>query len=186
MRIIVGLGNPGLTYRRTRHNIGYMVVKALAQQRDIRLRRGRFQCSQGEGAIGKEQVIVARPLTFMNASGVCVAGLVHHLDCSFDHLLVVCDDVNLDLGRIRLRRSGSAGGHKGLLSIIQHLPGESFPRLRVGIGRPPEGRDMMSYVLSAFRRREWPLVHETIARAAQAVETWVYHGIEEAMNRFNA
>lgn len=185
MKLIVGLGNPGLAYRRTRHNIGYMVANALAQQRDIRIRRGRFQCSQGEGEIGKERVVLARPLTFMNASGACVAGLVRHFDCPLDDLLVICDDTNLDLGKIRLRRAGSAGGHKGLISIIQHLHSEGFARLRIGIGRPPEGVDMMSYVLGAFRRGERPAVNEIIARAVQAAETWVYHGIEEAMNRFN-
>lgn len=186
VKIAVGLGNPGITYRRTRHNIGYLVLNALARQRDIRIRRGRFRCSQGEGEIGKEQVVLARPLTFMNESGACVAGLVRHFDCALGDLLVVCDDVNLDLGKMRLRRAGSAGGHKGLISIIQHLHSEEFPRLRIGINRPPEGMDMMSYVLGPFRRGEWPAVNETIARAVQAVETWVYYGIEEAMNRFNA
>jgi len=185
MKIIVGLGNPGLTYRRTRHNIGYLVVNLLARQRQVRLRRGRFQCSQGEGAIGKEKVLLVRPLTFMNASGLCVAGLVRYFDCPLSELLVICDDVNLDLGRIRLRRSGSAGGHKGLTSIIQHLHSEEFARLRIGIGHRPEGMDMMSYVLGVFRRGERPQVNEVVERATQAVETWVYHGVEEAMNRFN-
>lgn len=185
MKIIVGLGNPGLTYRRTRHNIGYLVVNLLARQRQVRLRRGRFQCSQGEGAIGKEKVLLVRPLTFMNASGLCVAGLVRYFDCPLSELLAICDDVNLDLGRIRLRRSGSAGGHKGLTSIIQHLHSEEFARLRIGIGQPPEGMDMMSYVLGVFRRGERPQVNEVVERAIQAVETWVYHGVEEAMNRFN-
>jgi len=185
MKIIVGLGNPGLTYRRTRHNIGYLVVNLLAQQRQVRLRRGRLQCSQGEGAIGKEKVLLVRPLTFMNASGLCVAGLVRYFDCCLSELLVICDDVNLDLGRIRLRRSGSAGGHKGLTSIIQHLHSEEFARLRIGIGHRPEGMDMMSYVLGVFRRGERPQVNEVVERAIQAVETWVYHGVEEAMNRFN-
>jgi len=185
MKIIVGLGNPGLTYRRTRHNIGYLVVNLLARQRQVRLRRGRFQCSQGEGAIGKEKVLLVRPLTFMNASGLCVAGLVRYFDCPLSELLAICDDVNLDLGRIRLRRSGSAGGHKGLTSIIQHLHSEEFARLRIGIGHPPEGMDMMSYVLGVFRRGERPQVNEVVERAIQAVETWVYHGVEEAMNRFN-
>ena len=186
MKIIVGLGNPGLTYRRTRHNIGFMVANALAQSRGLRFRRGRFRCSQAAGEMGKEKALLVRPQTFMNASGACVAGLARHFECPLSDLLVICDDVNLDLGRIRLRRSGSAGGHKGLTSIIRELHSEDFPRLRVGVGRPPEGLDMMSYVLGPFRRGDWLLVEESVARAAQAVETWVYHGLDEAMNRFNS
>jgi len=185
MKIIVGLGNPGIAYRRTRHNIGYMVANALAEARGIRIRRGRFRCMWGEGEIGKEQVVVVRPITFMNSSGTCVAGVVKHYDCALSDLLVVCDDVNLDLGKIRLRREGSAGGHNGMTSIIHQLHSEEFPRLRIGVGRPAEGVGMMGYVLGAFRRGEWPAVNEVIERSVQAVETWVYHGIEEAMNRFN-
>lgn len=185
MKIIVGLGNPGLTYRRTRHNVGYMVANALARQRGIRFRRGRLKCSQGEGEIGNERVLLVKPQTFMNASGACVGAVARYFDCALSDLLVICDDVNLDLGKIRLRRAGSAGGHNGLISIIQHLHSEEFPRLRLGIGRPPEGMDMTSYVLGVFRRSEWPTVSETLERAVQAVETWIYHGIEEAMNRFN-
>jgi PTH1 family peptidyl-tRNA hydrolase len=186
MRIIVGLGNPGFSYRRTRHNLGFMVVNALAEARGMRFRRGRLKGSVAEGAIGKEEVVLVRPLTFMNLSGQCVAAVVKHYQCPLSDLLVVCDDVNLDLGRIRLRRSGSAGGHNGLTSIIKSLHSQAFARLRLGIGAAPEHMDMMTYVLSPFRRSEWPTIHDMISRATLAVETWVYHGVEEAMNRFNA
>ena len=135
--------------------------------------------------MGKERVLLVRPITFMNASGVSVTGVLRHYDCAMSDLLVVCDDVNLDLGKMRLRRSGSAGGHNGMTSIIKQLHTEEFPRLRIGVNRPPEGVDMMSYVLGTFRRGEWPVVNEVIAKAVQAVETWVYYGIDEAMNRFN-
>ena len=185
MKIIVGLGNPGLRYRRTRHNLGFMVVGAAAHQRGIRFRRGRFQCTQGEGRIGKEYVLLVRPQTFMNLSGVCVGRIIRSRQCPLSDLLVVCDDVHLELGKIRLRRGGSAGGHKGLASIIRNVHTQEFARLRLGVGQPPESVDMMSYVLSPFRRGEWPAVHEMIEQAAQAVETWVYYGIEQAMNRFN-
>jgi len=185
MKLIVGLGNPGITYRRTRHNIGYLVVNALAELRGLRFHRSRLRCTLGEGNIGREEVVLARPLTYMNLSGVCVAGLVSHYGCALSDLLVICDDVNLDLGRLRLRRGGSAGGHNGLTSIIRHLHSQEFPRLRIGIGRPPETVDMMSYVLSGFRRAEWPAVHDAVDGAVQAVETWAYYGINEAMNRFN-
>jgi PTH1 family peptidyl-tRNA hydrolase len=185
MKIIVGLGNPGLAYRRTRHNLGFMVVQALAEQRGMRFRRAQHRSSQARGQMGKEDILLVRPMTFMNVSGAAVAGALKQCDSPPEDLLVVCDDVSLDLGRIRLRRSGSAGGHNGLKSIIDHLHTDQFARLRLGVGQPPEGMDMMDYVLGVFRRNEWPTVHEVVARAVQAIETWVYHGIGEAMNRFN-
>ncbi len=185
MKIIVGLGNPGLKYRRTRHNFGFMALRGLAELRGMRFRRWRFRSSAARGQIGKEEVVLLRPLTFMNLSGEAVEPAVKHHGCRLADLLVVCDDVDLDLGRIRLRRSGSAGGHKGLESIIYHLHSQDFPRLRLGIGRPPEGIDIMSYVLSVFRRNEWPTVREVTQRAVEAIETWIYHGIDEAMNRHN-
>jgi PTH1 family peptidyl-tRNA hydrolase len=185
MRVIIGLGNPGFSYRRSRHNFGFMVVQALAEQLGMRFRRAQHRSSQTRGQIGKEDILLVRPMTFMNASGGAVAGALKQSDSPLENMLVVCDDVSLDLGRIRLRRSGSAGGHNGLKSIIDHLHTDQFARLRLGVGQPPEGMDMMSYVLGVFRRNEWPIVHEVVARAIQAIETWVYHGIDEAMNRFN-
>lgn len=185
MKIIVGLGNPGLKYRRTRHNIGFMAVDALAASRDLRFRRGRFRGMQAEGQIGKEQIVVAKPLTYMNLSGECVGGLMRYYQCALADLLVISDDVQLDLGKIRLRRSGSAGGHHGLESIIKHVHSTEFPRLRLGVGKPPEWMDMMSYVLAPFPRAEAKLVTETVERAVLALETWVYHGVDETMNRFN-
>ena len=185
MKIIVGLGNPGLRYRSTRHNLGFMVVAALAHQRRLRFRRGRFHCAQAEGQIGKEAVLLVRPHTYMNLTGRCVSPLARHAASSLDDLLVICDDTNLGLGRLRLRPHGSAGGHKGLDSIIHDLHSQAFPRLRLGIGQPPTDGDFMAYVLSPFSRSEWPLVHHMIDRAVQAVETWIYHGLDEAMNRFN-
>jgi PTH1 family peptidyl-tRNA hydrolase len=185
VKIIVGLGNPGLRYRRTRHNLGFMALGALADLRGMRFRRARFRSSQARGRIGGEEVVLVRPMTFMNLSGESVARVVKHLSCSLRDLLVICDDVDLDLGRMRLRRAGSAGGHRGLQSIIHHLQSEEFARLRLGIGAPPDGTDMVAYVLRPFGRGERPAVRDLLARASQAAETWVYHGIDEAMNRFN-
>jgi len=185
MKIIVGLGNPGLRYRRARHNCGFMVVGALARHRHLGFRRGRHQCTRAEGEIGKERILLVRPQTYMNLSGRSVAPILRRSGCSPEDLMVVCDDVNLDLGRLRLRRGGSAGGHKGLESIINQLGGRDFPRLRLGVGQPPEWMGMMDYVLSPFPRGERPIVDRMVELAVQALETWVYHGIEEAMNRFN-
>ena len=186
MKVIVGLGNPGLKYRRTRHNIGYMVVEALAEARQLGFRRSKFQGLLAEGQIGKEQVILVKPLTYMNLSGNCVRGVLEYFRCERNDLLVVSDDVALDLGRLRLRRGGSAGGHNGLESIIKQLGSPEFPRLRIGVGKPPEWMDMMSYVLGVFPRAELKTVRESVERAVIAAETWLYHGIDEAMNRHNA
>ncbi len=185
MKIIIGLGNPGFAYRRTRHNFGFMVLAALAEAKHWRFHCAGFRSTQAEGQIGKEKVLLVRPMTFMNLSGQTVAGVVKHHRLPLEDLLVICDDVSLDLGRLRLRRSGSAGGHNGLKSIIEHLHSQNFSRLRLGVGQPPAGMEMMDYVLGVFRRGEWSLVHDTIERAVQVVETWVYHGVDEAMNRFN-
>jgi PTH1 family peptidyl-tRNA hydrolase len=185
VKLIVGLGNPGLKYRRTRHNLGFMVVEALAEQRGLRFRRGKFRGMEAAGQIGKEQVLLVKPLTYMNASGECVGGLVRYYQCDLQEVLVIFDDIALDLGKLRLRRGGSAGGHNGVESILKHLHSEEFPRLRLGVGKPPEWMDMMSYVLSPFPRGEAKLVRETVDRATLAIETWLYHGIDEAMNRFN-
>lgn len=185
MKLVIGLGNPGLKYRRTRHNFGFMVVDALAALRDLHFRRGKFRGMEAAGQIGKEQVLLVKPLTFMNLSGECVGGLLRYYQCDLQDLLVIFDDIHLDLGKLRLRRSGSAGGHHGVESVIKHLHSQEFPRLRLGIGKPPEWMDMMSYVLSPFSRGEVKLVRETIHRATLAVETWLYHGLDEAMNRFN-
>jgi peptidyl-tRNA hydrolase, PTH1 family len=186
MKIVVGLGNPGLKYRRTRHNLGFMVVDALAEQREARWRRGRLKCLQAEAQLGKEQVLLVKPLTYMNLSGEAVGGVVRYYQCPLEDLLVVFDEVQLELGRLRLRPNGSAGGHNGMESVITHLGSEEFPRLRLGVGAPPEWMYMMSYVLGVFPRADLKTVQEMIGRAVLAVETWVYHGVSEAMNRFNA
>ncbi len=186
MKLIVGLGNPGLKYRRTRHNLGYRVVEALAEQREGRFRRGRFNGLEAEVLLGKERVLLVKPLTFMNLSGECVAAALRYYQTPLEDLLVVFDDVNLDLGRLRLRPGGSAGGHNGLESIIKHLHTEAFSRLRLGVGRPPEWMDMMSYVLGVFPKNEQKPIQEALDRAVLAAETWAYYGIDEAMNRFNA
>ena len=185
MKIIVGLGNPGLRYRRSRHNLGFMVVGEIAQRRGIRFRRGRHHCTWAEGRLGKHRLLLVRPQTFMNRSGLSVSQVMRQFDRPLDDLLVVCDDVNLELGRLRIRRAGSAGGHKGLTSVIEALHSRDFARLRLGVGSPHEGADMMRYVLAPFRRQERNTVSAMVEEAAQAAETWAYHGADEAMNKFN-
>jgi len=185
MKIIVGLGNPGLHYRRSRHNLGFMVVSEIARRRGIRFRRGRYHSTWAEGRLGKYRLLLVRPQTFMNRSGLCVAQVMRQFDRPLEDLLVVCDDVNLELGQLRIRRAGSAGGHNGLTSVIEALHSRDLARLRLGVGSPPDGADMVRYVLGQFRRQEWDTVHSMVEEAAQAAETWAYHGADEAMNQFN-
>ncbi len=184
MRLIVGLGNPGEEYRGTRHNIGAEAVELLAEKRGVTLRRKwRAQAWAGTARIGECTVTLARPRTFMNLSGGPVASLMRWLRCAPSELLVVSDDLNLDLGRIRIRRGGGAGGHKGLESVIQAIGTDEFARLRVGVGDP--SADWVNHVLGKFSRREEEAAESAREKAASAIEEIVLSGIDAAMNRFN-
>ena len=184
MKIIIGLGNPGRQYQGTRHNVGYMTLDLLGKRHGIPVRSRRLRALVGQGQIDGRQVILAKPLTFMNLSGQAVSALVRNYRVTPEDIIVISDDVNLDLGRLRIRARGSAGGHKGLKSIIHDLGSEDFPRVRIGVGAPE--RDMVDYVLSRFKRSELPAVREVVERAASAVEMVLQEGIDQAMNVFNA
>lgn len=184
MKLVVGLGNPGKEYAGTRHNIGAEVVELLAARAGCALKRKwRLQARAARAVVGGEAVTLARPSTFMNASGAAVASLVRWLKCAPGDLIVVSDDIALDLGRIRIRPSGGAGGHKGLESVIASLGTDGFARVRVGIGAPRGGQ--VRHVLGRFAGGERPAVEEARERAALAVEEIVSKGVVPAMNRFN-
>jgi len=184
LKIIVGLGNPGSKYARTRHNSGFQCVAHLARSKGLRFERTRFKSSVATGRVAGIRVVLARPLTFMNLCGQAVAPLVrwHHLNLG--DLLVVYDDLDLPLGLIRLRANGGAGGHKGVKSIITALGTRDFPRLRIGIGRSLED-DPADYVLSRFTYDEMIVMEFAYARAVQAIECYLTRGIATAMNEFN-
>lgn len=184
--LVVGLGNPGREYAKSRHNAGAMAVEILARQHRIALEK-RGKTRVGEGSIAGKQVLVALPQTFMNSSGEAVGPLVGRTGVSISNLLVVYDDMDLPLGVIRLRPYGSSGGHNGMKSIIAHLGhNDRFPRLRIGIGRPEQaGRDTISYVLDTFAPEERSELDDALGRAVQAIETICAEGLERAMNRFN-
>lgn len=184
-RLIVGLGNPGGRYVGTRHNVGFEVVDLLAARAGVRLRRGRLRGVQAEARVAGVRVILLEPRTYMNLSGAAVRAAADYYRVAPSHLLVVCDDVHLPLGQLRLRRGGSAGGHNGLISIIETLGRQDFPRVRVGVGEPPPYMEQVDYVLARFGPGQLAAVGAAIARAGDAVETWLAAGIEEAMNRFN-
>jgi len=187
MKRIVGLGNPGRQYASTRHNVGFMVVEKLRRtHRQPRWSRALPLSAQCVIRMGGAAVRLMRPLTMMNRSGEAFVAAVPRWRVAPAELLLVCDDVNLPLGTVRLRPRGSAGGHHGLASCLEHLGTEEIPRLRIGIGVQPLPKDLTDFVLSSFRAEERPMVHRTIARAAETCELWVTEGIQAAMNRANA
>ncbi|MCC6143256.1 MAG: aminoacyl-tRNA hydrolase [Candidatus Hydrogenedentes bacterium] len=184
MKVIVGLGNPGPKYRNTRHNLGFVVLDLLADQLGGGPAREKCGGLVVEAQHGAERLMLVKPLTFMNRSGDCVAPLVRNKISSPQDLLVVTDDVNLPLGRLRLRAGGSAGGHNGLKSLIERLGSQEFPRVRMGVGESG-GRDLADHVLSRFHPDEMEEVAEMVKRAAEAVLCFVAQGIEKAMNQYN-
>jgi len=183
--LIVGLGNPGLRYAANRHNIGFCCLERLAAAHDLPFDRRQKRARVALGTIRGRRVILAKPQTFMNESGRAVAPLAHFYKVPLERLLVVYDDLDLPLGTIRLRPEGGSGGHKGMRSIIEHLGSQDFPRLRIGIGRPPGRMDPAAYVLQDFSAEEKPLVEEVLERVVAAIETWLREGIEAAMGRYN-
>lgn len=185
MYIVMGLGNPGIEYERTRHNIGFMVVERLAQARDISLSKKSRLVRWGEGVISQEGLILAEPLTYMNHSGLAAKELLRAKDVGPERLIVIYDDLDLKPGQIRIRQNGGSGGHKGLRSIIGQIADESFIRVRIGIGRPPGRQDPADYVLSPFNKSEWDDIMISIEEAADAVAYIVTDGIVKAMNEFN-
>lgn len=182
---IIGLGNPGAEYEDTRHNIGFDVIEALARAHGVRLRRPRAAALAGTGSIDGVPVMLAMPLTMMNASGAAVLRLCHLHELQPADLIVIVDDINLELGKLRLRRGGSEGGHRGLRSISEVLGTQEYPRLRIGVGAPPGGMDARTWVLSPFAREEREAAEEAVARARKCIEMAVIEGIEPAMNAFN-
>ncbi|HOU42687.1 MAG TPA: aminoacyl-tRNA hydrolase [Promineifilum sp.] len=182
--LIVGLGNPGRNHAFNRHNVGFMAIDRLALAQGIDMRRVQSKAIVGSGRLAEGAVVLAKPQTFMNLSGEAVGALAGFYRIPPSAVLVVYDELDIPFGVIRLREKGGAGGHNGMRSIIQHL-GNDFPRLRLGIGRPPGRMDPAAYVLQDFGRDELPLVSEMLATAGQAITSFVRDGIDLTMSRFN-
>lgn len=185
MKVVAGLGNPGLKYEKTRHNFGFMVIEELVRRYLVNLTAGSFSALSGTIRLGGETVLLLKPMTYMNASGKAVAAAVRYYNVDPSDVLVVYDDLALPLGYIRIRAKGSAGGHNGMKSIIQELGTEEFPRLRLGIDRPDDPEQIINYVLSPFTKAELAAVENVVKTAADAVEEWAAHGVDQAMSRFN-
>jgi PTH1 family peptidyl-tRNA hydrolase len=183
MRVIVGLGNPGKKYEMTRHNIGFLVVDHLAEKHGIKVDTIKHKALIGSGTINGEKVILVKPQTFMNLSGESVMAIMNYYKVAIEDLMVVYDDVDIDLCRLRLRKKGSSGSHNGMKNIIYLLKDDNFPRLRFGIGRPE--RDIIEHVLGRFSSESMDELKEAIVRAGEALETYIDDGIEIAMNKFN-
>ncbi len=184
MKIIVGLGNPGPRYEGTRHNVGFAVVDLLARGPQAGRFQRRFQAQVAELTENGDKLLLVKPETFMNLSGRCVRDIVDFYRVPLDSLLVVCDDVNLPLGKLRFRARGSHGGHNGLRDIQNHLGTVDYSRLRIGVGAP-EGSGLVDYVLGRFRPGEQAVIDDALQIAAQAVGVWIGKGIEECMNQYN-
>ncbi len=197
MKLIVGLGNPGPEYRDTRHNVGFMIADVLVERWGVSGQwREKFEALQIKTTVvrrsdsqlvaGGNQIVIVKPLTFMNLSGQAVSALAGFYKIDPADVFIVTDDVALPLGKLRARREGGAGGHNGLKSVIQHLGTQAFPRMRVGVGRGADGRDLSDHVLGRFDAAERDTVSAAVLRAADATEMFISEGIERVMNVFNA
>ena len=192
MKLIVGLGNPGKYYAHNRHNIGFRCLAYFAKLQSIKFERKQCRARIGIGELASEKLLLAKPMNFINLSGEAVGCLVRRYDIAMSNLIVVCDDLDLPLGKVRLRSGGGSGGHKGMKSIITTLGSEDFSRIRVGIGRPqvegiPNNNEdiIVNYVLSDFLPREEAAIKLAIARVVEAIDCFLVQGIDTAMSRFN-
>ncbi len=186
MKIIVGLGNPGRQYVGTRHNVGFEVIDLLAESPHAGRFQSRFNAQVAELLEGDLKLLLVKPETFMNLSGRCVRQIVDFYQAEVSDLLVVCDDINLPLGKLRARAKGSHGGHNGLRDIQNHLGSAEYARLRIGVDCPNENVDAADYVLARFRTSERAVIDDAVRLAAQAVAVWAARGIDACMNEFNA
>jgi len=183
--IVVGLGNPGPRYDNTRHNVGFDTIDMLSCKYGIKVSKLKHKALIGDGKIEGKKVILVKPQTFMNLSGESVRDILEWYKIPLKNLIVVYDDIDLEPGKIRVRPKGSSGTHNGMRSVIYQIQSEDFPRVRIGIGKAPEGWDLADYVLSKFNADDRKVISESISRAADAVVTIIKSGVETAMNKFN-
>ncbi|MCO7176930.1 aminoacyl-tRNA hydrolase [Sporolactobacillus kofuensis] len=187
MKVIVGLGNPGSEYAHTRHNIGFEVIDLLSNQFGISLTKTKFNALFGKGTVDGQELLLVKPLTYMNASGEAIGPLLHFFKLSAEDLLVIQDDMDLPVGKIRLRQKGSAGGHNGIKSLIQHVKTQEFARIKVGIGHPQHTHDaVVRYVLQGFSADEQMDIDSAMERASKAARAWMTLPFAQVMNTYNA
>ncbi len=184
MYLIVGLGNPGSKYEHTRHNIGFDVIDILSKKYNIELNRTKFKGVYGDGKIGKEKVILLKPQTYMNLSGESIRAVMDFYKISKENIIVIYDDISIDIGKIRLRKKGSAGGHNGIKNTILHLSDQTFNRIKIGVGAPEH--DLVNHVLGRFSKEEWEKITKVFEAAAIGVEKIILEGMDVAMNDLNS
>lgn len=185
MKIIVGLGNPGSEYEKTRHNTGFMVIDKIAAKYNIEIKKEKSKALIGIGEINGEKVMLVKPQTFMNLSGEAVRGIMDFYKESEDNLLIAFDDIDLELGNIRIKERGSAGTHNGMKSVVQNVGTTNFKRVKVGIGKPKGSMDLVNYVLGRFSDDELKILTESIEKAVEAIEIIVSGNVSKAMNLYN-
>lgn len=185
MFLIVGLGNPGPKYRMTRHNAGFMAIHKLAEDFNIKANTTKFQSILGQGTIADNKVILAQPITYMNNSGMAVRQLVDYYKIEREKLIIIYDDLDLPPGKIRIKKKGSSGGHNGVSSIIESLGTQEVPRIRIGIGSPPEDFPVIDYVLGHFTAEEIPIIEDTLSKISPIIEEIIENGFQKAMNKYN-
>lgn len=185
MTVLIGLGNPGLQYADTRHNVGFMVIDKLAHDYTINVTRFKHRAFIGEGLIQGKKVMLVKPQTFMNLSGESVREIIQFYKIPLENIIVIFDDIDLPPGAVRIREKGSAGGHNGMKNIINQLGSDQFLRIKIGIGEKPPGWDLADYVLSKFSKDDLPLVSSAIEKAAKGAELILSDGVKEAMNQTN-
>jgi PTH1 family peptidyl-tRNA hydrolase len=182
---MVGLGNPGMEYKATKHNVGFAMLQAIAKENKIKIKEKRYSALIGRGKVAGADAVLVLPQTYMNRSGDTVGDLFRKEVGPSDDLIIICDDINMKLGRIRMKKRGSAGGHKGLESVISVLGRDDFARLRIGIATEVHKGDITRYVLTPFRRNQHKNVSHALSLAQEALECWVREGIDTAMNKYN-
>ena len=183
--LVVGLGNPGARYESTRHNMGFLALDRLAEREKLRFNKLRFKAWTAEWKLGEDKVLVMKPQTYMNLSGEAVREAAQFYKVPADHVLVIYDDVSLPVGKIRVRPTGSAGGHNGIKNIISHLGTQDFPRIKIGTGAPGEGGDMIDWVIGVPSQAERKVLLESFEKAIQAAECVIEYGCQKAMNDYN-
>ncbi|GEL06535.1 aminoacyl-tRNA hydrolase [Rummeliibacillus stabekisii] len=185
MKLVIGLGNPGKEYEHTLHNVGFDTIDLLAEKWGISLNQQKFNAIYGTAHLPEGKVMVMKPLTYMNLSGEAVRPLMDYFDIELEDIVVIYDDLDLEKGKLRLRQKGSAGGHNGIKSLIQHLGTQNFNRIRIGIDRPPVGMKVVNYVLSHYQKEDLPTMEDAFKNAAEACNYWLTKPFVEVMNKFN-
>ena len=185
MYIIVGLGNPGDKYEKTRHNVGFNVIDILAKEYGISVSKIKHKALIGEGRVGSEKVLLVKPQTYMNLSGETLIDIYNYYKVDMENIIVIYDDIDLDVGKIRIRKKGSGGTHNGMRSIIKCLGSNEFPRVRVGISKPKNGQDLADFVLSRFSKEDEKSLQESFENSVAAVDCAIRNDLDLAMNRYN-